>query len=60
MEYKQQVIGNIGGFMGTKGVPIENLEREMKTIVNEIVNRLSKDMPHPITKSYARARERWE
>jgi len=59
LEYKQQVIGNLGGYLGCKGVNPSNMSEEIETLLKEITDQLALDTAHPITKSYYRASERW-
>jgi len=59
LEYKQQVIGNLGGYLGCKGVYPSNMSEEIETLLKEITDQLAMDTAHPITKSYYRASERW-
>ncbi len=59
LEYKQQIIGNLGGFLGVKGVSHTEIQEEIKSVAKEISDQLKMDIHHPIMKSYTRARDRW-
>lgn len=59
LEYKQQIIGNLGGYMGVKGVPQEDMPKEIMSLIEAITENLSMEALHPIGKSYTRARKRW-
>lgn len=59
LEYRQQIIGNLGGYLGCGGVAHEDIPEGMKSLISEVTNSLSMDAPNPIMKAYARARERW-
>jgi len=60
LEYKQQTIGNFGGYLACKGVTYENMRVEMEALVADIADSLSRDyQEQPLLKSYLRARDRW-
>ena len=59
IEYRQQIIGNLGGYLGCEGVPYEDIPEELKVILKDVTDSLSMDAPNPMRKSYLRAKERW-
>ena len=59
IEYKQQVKGNLGGFLGVKGVEPENMQKEMDRLISEVAEELEMDQPCSTMKSYMRVRGKW-
>lgn len=59
IEYRQQIVGNMGGYLGCGGVPYEAIPEEIRALLKEVTDSLSMDDPNPIMKSYTRAKERW-
>jgi len=58
LEYKQQVIGNLGGYLGCGGVAYEDMQVEMESLIAEITHQLRGDT-HPIMKTYTKIKEKW-
>ena len=59
LEYKQQVKGNLGGFLGVKGVEYESMKREMECLILEVSDELTMDQPCSTMKSYLRIKDKW-
>ena len=60
LEYKQQVKGNLGGFLGVKGVEPENMNKEMERLISDIADELAMNETCSAMKSYLRLQDRWE
>lgn len=58
-EYKQQIIGNLGGFLGAGGTPYEDMQTEIQALLKNITDTLAMDVRNPLIKSYQRVLEKW-
>jgi uncharacterized protein YcfL len=59
LEYRQQVVGNLGGYMACGDVAYEDIQQEMQALIADISEQLSSDSAPPLIKAYNRTKERW-
>ena len=59
LQYKQQITGNLGGYLGVKGVEPEDMKTKTLALINEVTAALSNDTPSPLLKSYHKTRDKW-
>ena len=59
LEYRQQIIGNLGGYLGCDGVAPNEMKTAMESLIAEVAEGLAYNEKHPLIRSYSRAKEKW-
>lgn len=59
IEYRQQIIGNLGGYLGCRRVAQCDMAEAVFQLASDVSEALDHDDPHPMMRSYLKAKEKW-
>lgn len=59
MEYRQQIAGNLGGWLAVSGVSMGDAEECSKHLIEEICASVTQDGVPALQRSYTRTRAKW-
>ena len=60
LEYKKQIIGNLGGLYGCLGVSADSMASSAEQVLLGEIASAQNDSQHPLWKSYHRNRDLWD
>lgn len=58
-EYRNQIIGNLGGYLGCKGISTKHMEKEIERMLSAILSNANNDSQDSLWRSYNRAFYKW-
>lgn len=60
LEYRQQIAGNLGGWLAVSGATMEDAEECSKFLIEEICTSVARDGVPTLQKSFTRTRAKWD